>query len=261
MFYKFMGGDEESLLNVFDLAVTGGSIRFGSTLRMNDPFEFKFTPVAPSREEFDWWHATYEPERTPAELENAWSSFEGPAAVWNTAILPRIQLLESLYILCLCQRWESHLMWSHYASGHQGFVVRYSSRLIDVLRSEHDAEAWGNVGYRADIPPLKWFATSKEEMLGAIIFSKSHEWSYEEEYRVLMHGTAGKTATFAKVDPTLVSGVILGARAPESLIQRALAEQRRRPDFTVERVTSQEGSYALEAAPMDTQSRSLVSFL
>lgn len=261
MFYKFMGGDEAALLEVFDLAVTGGSIRFGSTLRMNDPFEFKFTSIAPSREDFDRWHATYEPERSAEELENAWSSFEGPTAQFNTAFWPRARLLGSLYVLCLTQRWNSHLMWSHYASDHRGFVVCYKPELVDVLRREDEVEAWGNVQYCDDVPQLKWFATTKEEMLGPLLSSKSREWSYEGEYRVLMHGPAGDLATFAKIDPALISGVILGSRASESLIQKAFAEQQRRPGFTVEQLGSTGGSYSLNATPMDVNSRSFASFL
>lgn len=47
MFYKFMGGTEEVLLDVFDKAVVDGSIKFASAMHCYDPFKFKFTSVTP----------------------------------------------------------------------------------------------------------------------------------------------------------------------------------------------------------------------
>ena len=56
MFYKFVGGDEPALLDIFEKAVSNGSLKFTSALDFNDPFEFKFNSVAPTREVFDLWH-------------------------------------------------------------------------------------------------------------------------------------------------------------------------------------------------------------
>ncbi|MFZ5700998.1 MULTISPECIES: hypothetical protein [Pseudomonadota] len=56
MFYKFVGGDEPALLDIFDKAVENGSLKFTSALGFNDPFEFKFNSIAPTREAFDAWH-------------------------------------------------------------------------------------------------------------------------------------------------------------------------------------------------------------
>lgn len=58
MFYKFVGATEDALLDVFDKAVVQGSIKLGSATTFNDPFEFKFTSVAPTRDMFDVWHRT-----------------------------------------------------------------------------------------------------------------------------------------------------------------------------------------------------------
>lgn len=50
MFYKFVGGDEPALLDIFDKAVENGSLKFTSALGFNDPFEFKFNSIAPTHE-------------------------------------------------------------------------------------------------------------------------------------------------------------------------------------------------------------------
>jgi hypothetical protein len=59
MFYKFVGGDDAALLDVFDKAVAGGSFKFGAAWDFNDPFEFKFGAIPPSsRQVFEAWHRT-----------------------------------------------------------------------------------------------------------------------------------------------------------------------------------------------------------
>jgi hypothetical protein len=50
MFYKFVGAAGDAVLNVFDKAVEQGSIKWSSATAFNDPFAFKFTFVAPTRD-------------------------------------------------------------------------------------------------------------------------------------------------------------------------------------------------------------------
>ncbi len=155
MFYKFVGGNDTDLLDIFDQAVVDGSLKFSSALSFNDPFEFKFVSRVPTRAEFDAWHETYAPHRTPDKLANAWASFSGTAADWNTRLRPRMDLLEQTYVLCLAEHWDSHLMWGHYSSTHHGFAIRYRAQLIDALRSLNDFGDAGQVTYSDNVPDLR----------------------------------------------------------------------------------------------------------
>lgn len=246
MFYKFMGGDDEALLKVFDAAVVGGSLKFGAATDFNDPFEFKFVSHPPTRDQFDSWHAVYEPGRTPDELKNAWESFSGPASDWNTCQVPRMNLLEQSYVLCLARRWDSHLMWAHYSSAHHGFAVRYRPEIIDVLRSLDGYGGDGDVTYSSAVPEYHWFTQSPEKSVGALLSTKSNEWQYEGEYRVVFCGEAGKNGLYRSIDPKLIDGVIFGTRAKCSLIDKALALQDERSDFQVEQVVSDSSSYEMK---------------
>lgn len=261
MFYKFMGGLEPALLEVFDKAVVEGSVRFASVLGCNDPFEFKFISVRPTRDEFNRWHRSYDPTRSEVELDNAWRSFDGPAADFNVSFWPRVQLLGNLYMLCLARRWNSHLMWAHYATDHRGFVVCYKPRLVDVLAALDGWIGGGDVTYSDQVPQMRWFSRSRSEMLAPVVSTKSPEWSYEAEHRVLMHGPAGASAVSQSVSPDLIAGVILGARAPEALVQKAMDLRSTRQDFAVEQVSSRSGSFDLVARTVDSSVRSIADFL
>ncbi|WP_312166763.1 DUF2971 domain-containing protein [Phenylobacterium sp.] len=262
MFYKFMGGvDEAALLDIFEKAVVGGSFKFGAAWAFNDPFEFKFNALPPSsREAFEAWHRKHAPERTPQELENAWASFQGPTAHWNTELAPRIEALSNFYVLCLAQRWDSHLMWGHYTNSHRGFVICYKPELQDVLRAMPEHVGDGNVVYAEEAPALRWFDDAPEAMC-QILSTKPSEWAYERECRFVNSGPPGWPALFSAVDPQLIDGVILGVRAPEGLIKAACRLRAERPGFKVEQVTSERASYALVSHAVNDKVRSIGEIL
>lgn len=248
MFYKFVGGDADTLLQVFDRAVAEGSLKLGAAWAFNDPFEFKFRSVPPSsRESFDAWHRTNAPTRTPAELNNAWASFEGPTATWNTEFLPRVEALKQFFVLCLTQRWDSHLMWGHYADAHRGFVIHYKPELRAALEALPGHVGHGQITYGDEPPSLRWFGDDHLRDMAAILATKPRDWAYEQEYRFVHQGPENLHSLVVHVDPQLVAGVILGARAPAALVRKACQLRELRPDLLVEQVTTNSRTYALLA--------------
>ena len=247
MFYKFIQGDERELLEIFEKAVVGGSLKFTSVLAFNDPFEFKFNSIAPTREAFDVWHQIHEPDRTTEELNNAWAAFSGPAADWNTAFMPRQSLLSRLNVLCLSQRWDSHLMWAHYACNHDGYAIIYQQDIVAAVSNLCNCQAAVPVTYSESVPDLPWFEGPHYEMFEPLLSTKSAEWSYEQEYRLILLSDTAKAACYEAVNPDLVAGVIFGSRASQVVVNRALAIQRQRPDFIVQMISSKIGSYKLDA--------------
>jgi len=261
MLYKFVGAAGDAVFDVLEKAVVQGLIKLSSVTQFNDPFEFKFTTVAPTREMFDDWHRTWLPDLTSDQLESAWDSLTGPQADWNASHVPWINLLQRTYVLCLAQRWDNHLMWAHYANMHRGFAIRYKRELLDELAKLPDFEMMGNVNYSETVAELRWCAAPPHEIAVPAVFTKSPDWRYEAEHRVVLSGPVGKDALYQPVDPALVSGIILGARASEQLIQKALAVRAARPSFTVDQVSSKHGSYALIAQRIEDPMRTMRSML
>lgn len=201
------------------------------------------------------------PELMPQQLESGWESLNGAQSAWNAELAPRMNLLQGLYVLCLAQRWDSHLMWSHYADMHRGFAIRYKPELLPALEALPDFEIRGDVIYSETVPALRWCSAPPQEMSLPVIFTKSPDWKYEAEHRVVLSGPAGKDALYQIVDPGLIAGVVLGARASESLIQKALAVRAARPEFTVDMVSSAPESYALTAVRIEENARTMRGIL
>lgn len=260
MFYKFVGGGDEALPEIFDKAVVQASVKFGSPLVFNDPFEFKFRSAPPeSREAFEAWHDRYDKHRSPEARDNAWDSFHGPGAGWSDEIVPRMNLLSNVYVACLARRWDSHLMWGHYGGAHRGFVIRYRAEVVEALARVVSLMA-GPVVYVDEPPTYRWFTDPPNASL-AFLWAKPSEWSYEQEHRLIAMGEPGRQALLLTVDPEMIDGVILGARASEALIGRALALREKRPDFSVEHVSSRRDGYGLSACRMDDRTRSMTDML
>lgn len=117
MFYKFVGGDGPALGDIFDKAVDNGSLKFTSALEFDDPFEFKFNSIVPSREAFDAWQKTEDPGCSAEDLEHGWAYLSGGSADWKcqfraaaeysaTALcaLPRSALGQPSDVGTLCSR-------------------------------------------------------------------------------------------------------------------------------------------------------------
>lgn len=152
-------------------------------------------------------------------------------------------------------------MWAHYGASHSGFVVCYKPGVIGALEELPNWYASGDVRYSDQVPELRWFAGSQSEMLAPVLGTKSKEWAYEEEYRVICHGPAGAKAIFEKVDPDQIAGVILGARVSSELEAKAMAVQNSRKAFSVERVTAKSGEFQLSSYPVDEKVRRFSEFL
>lgn len=122
-------------------------------------------------------------------------------------------------ILSLSKRWDSSLMWSHYADSHHGFCVGF--------KEDHE---WfsdyllGPVKYLKNRPLLK--SNSSEAENFAYYYIKSQDWEYEQEVRVI--STLDKAARIVASDPydislfevphEAISEIILGLHCTEDLL-------------------------------------------
>lgn len=103
-------------------------------------------------------------------------------------------------ILCLSQRREDLLMWSHYANGHRGLCLGFEG-MARALRVHY-----------CDARPDRDSTNSGLTFAEKVVLTKSKHWSYECEWRVIE--TRGKGVhTFR---PEALKEVIFGCRATDS---------------------------------------------
>ena len=136
-------------------------------------------------------------------------------------------------VLCLSERNDSILMWSHYAVNHTGIVIRFSCL-------EETDSSWtlaqpikycDRMPRFVDQDELRALITGqaeprREEIVERTIFSKAQEWHYEHEWRIYRPSkTTG--AEYLEFNPPELFAIYFGCRttdiAREKISSLALA--------------------------------------
>jgi hypothetical protein len=84
-------------------------------------------------------------------------------------------------IYCLTPHPDLTLMWSHYADNHRGICLEFSTENNDLFSNAC------KVSYRKEYP--QWSLHTMDEYL-EVFLTKSDDWKYEEEYRIIARAGA-----------------------------------------------------------------------
>lgn len=104
---------------------------------------------------------------------------------------------ESVFIACFSEKCDSMLMWSHYGDEHRGICAGYN---LHKLIEKYNCFP---VIYSNKMPQRKELNINNKKMLYESILTKSEDWSYEAEWRVIdidenSRGKDGKLTEFVK---------------------------------------------------------------
>jgi len=129
--------------------------------------------------------------------------------------------LQQYRVLCVSDNNASKVMWERYAEDHCGIVLRVKPN------EEKDSkfQLFRKVTYERDRPTLyestrafredALFGNQSEirrEMLNKIIYSKTLEWAYEQEYRLAIPLAPGEDYDTLPYHPEELSDMFLGAK-------------------------------------------------
>ena len=212
-----------------DAVLTNSCIRFTQPAVLNDPFE-----TLPAFTDFRKTLKESLPEFSQLQREafNAFGTNEEDVVnnVLDGLCDNAAKLFsEYLGILSLSRCRDNILMWSHYADSHQGFVIGFDSEndffapskvkgidgLHDVIYSQ-----------KRSVLPFDGLVSCKpsemREWNERILFTKSEDWAYEQEMRILalLEGADHKKTVENSWDiclysftPQAVKEIIVGCRA------------------------------------------------
>jgi hypothetical protein len=113
------------------------------------------------------------------------------------------------------------LMWSHYASNHQGICLQF-----EVAKDIRTFALVLTIRYRKDYPIVNWIGDFGEGMK-TIIETKHEGWAYEKETRIMLPRAAKQYLDFR---PEALCGIIIGSQATAAMINqlRELIDERDR---------------------------------
>jgi DUF2971 family protein len=170
-------------------------IRFTQTFALNDPFES--FPSTVDRKSEDWYKNKFNllvetelkkyPFLTESEkislIQKQQKLFPDYLEKWTdpqkiNKLAFESQKMSSYIsgILSLSKKMDNILMWSHYASSHQGFVIEFDPNHVFFRNKVHPVIYSDN---RAELD------LSEKRQSGELFIKKSKDWGYEEEVRML----------------------------------------------------------------------------
>ena len=208
--YKYLSPERLDVLE-------NACIRFTQPDELNDPFESR-PCMSGIREHYGSLYAKQYPdldqEAIGVLLDNFIDKF--PSLLGNSTV-----------ILSLSGTCEDQLMWSHYCESHKGFVIGFdadndffSAERIRVrpTRITYSRER-ANASVDGETPPTEFLASDQEFFL-----TKSEDWDYEDEYRVLADAKAAdrtidgpSTISLFSFPRNAVKRVILGCRTSDDV--------------------------------------------
>ena len=105
-------------------------------------------------------------------------------------------------MLCLSELADDPLMWSHYSDAHRGVCLAFDWRDPFFAKAQP-------VQYQVSRPTINPVFHSNDEMLEHALLTKSSQWNYEREWRIVHYRAGAGSYPFP---PEALVGVILGAQ-------------------------------------------------
>ena len=218
--YKFRSfGDKNH-----EAMLTDNELFFASPDKFNDPFDCS-VPIRyedfTKTEFFAYWTAVYRrdfPMVRDNEIRKMVKEFYNKVrSPSGRTILVRSQeetirrmRSRDIGVFSLTANLSSILSWSHYADSHRGFCVGFHTvNLQAFLEKQGSFLDLRSVDYTKEYPFINAYKTSYEEITNRIVWTKSKDWDYEHEYRVLWLNGANK---LLKIPNGIIRRVVLGCQ-------------------------------------------------
>ena len=161
----------------------------------------------------------------------------------------------TIVVLSLAENWDSLRLWAHYADAHRGAAIGFDTDTGILEWSQH--QRLQRVIYSKARPSKNiWEEVTNDELL----FTKSDEWSYENEWRLVdshyMADDSGVEKTRAgneymhysfRFKPEALKNIIVGCRASkEFLAELEGLGKTQYPDLDIRKAKKHATDYKLE---------------
>lgn len=204
--YKF------SSLEIAETILLTSTLRFSNPSRFNDPFDCDISRV------------TFE---FPVEDTNVKREIE----IIKTEIYPNLNFTDQHFeegfkhaqidkikrssVCCFSRVNDNLLLWAHYANKHLGACLVFDNTVLDKFENIPTDNLTQVIVEYKNFEPANYF---KDQILAlkTLFGTKSADWSYEEEFRLILLAQEG----LFKFKPNFLKGIIFGLKVSDQEIAR-----------------------------------------
>ena len=173
---------------------------------LNDPFDVKsvldFTKVALHPPSY-FKHLFKDRGLTHAKRKEIKNRLYSPEKIKNAIQSHLNKAIEGTGFHSFTTKNRDLLMWSHYADGHRGVCMVFSTA--------HDIDTFISalpVSYQQSLPVIEYSQNIGKDLVKKAFLTKAKPWKYEEERRIFCPNLAKK---FLRFNPAALVGLVLGA--------------------------------------------------
>lgn len=238
-FYKhFWLNDKKEIFQIFK----NFEFRYKSPLDFNDPFDchfgMDFNLDGFTKERFIKFIQSKATEQELNSFNNNWNEHEERCFLQVQNACNTLKYLEDFRnlwgVVCFNNNPLNLLMWSHYTDSHKGFSIEFKfpkSKIFMPLPITY-TDTYPIISADWDEAEFKDPPKSQAEVIHKGLLTKSSDWSYEKEFRLISQfsGNIG-------FDPKLFSSVIMGVRMSDPdkiMLQQSLDEMNSKHGLKVE---------------------------
>jgi len=186
--------------------LTDNEIYFPTYTEFNDPFDCNLHVILIAPHEIQRRRLRQlNPDKSKAEVAAMVAAESSPSELEKRREDIRSGMHDAqrnVGIFTMSARHDHILMWSHYADSHRGLCLEFA-----VSDSMLFGCSLTHVVYQKEYPKFNIYDEIDQQWTSNYLATKSHHWSYEEEWRIFYHEHG--VQCFPESELT---GVILGAR-------------------------------------------------
>jgi hypothetical protein len=156
---------------------------------------------------------------------------------------------QTVGIFSMTQHRDNLLLWSHYANGHTGFCLEFDSLKLNSCIDEKFIKLniklfLFKVNYDTNFPIINPCEVAMEEMYKMMFLTKSNDWSYEDEWRIIFLDGSNKKEP---ITPECIKNIYFGLRASDDNIKTSIEILKKsNPDIGVYKALKKREAFGLK---------------
>ena len=192
------------------------SLKFTNPKAFNDPFDCDIDLL-----EFNFMEANHEIKEDLKKVKLALETKNGKEKSDFVDNIPnskietiyrnsQLKKIEKSSVCCFSYDFSNKVMWSHYADSHKGSCLIFDLACEKPFLN-YDAERFTQslVDYE-NYRPINYMSSKKNGII-RLFLTKSHDWFYEQEFRIMIFEKSG----LLKFNRSFFKGIIFGLRVPD----------------------------------------------
>ena len=265
--YRYISLDSSEKWKRFLKLLNDNSLYFSSPKDFNDPYDAKVNFADGSVEEIEQYflkvHKLQDPSATDEELLPKIRERRRIDPKYNSDWIRTKAKdildpeLDAVGVVCLSEKKDSILMWSHYADAHKGICLEFNKDVIHSNRWFYDKVQYPANNHYPEFKQATDALEDTEKSVRLFLLKKSNHWAYENEWRIILdkidvenNGNDEETKRYFNCPENMLTGIIFGMKTP-TVLKQTIAQLAQSKSIQLYQAERNENSYSIDISAFE----------